>query len=265
MYLEPWHADIYDYLQLRKNHGKEEYRARDLFYALWVPDLFMKRVEKNEDWTLMCPNECPGLTECWGDAFEELYTRYEKEGRGRKQVKAQWLWAQIVESQIETGTPYMLYKDTCNRKSNQQNLGCIKSSNLCSEIVEYTSPDEVAVCNLASIGLARFVNPETREYDFEKLHYVTKRITKNLNRVIDENYYPVPEAKTSNLRHRPIGIGVQGLADAFQIMKIPFEDKRAIEMNDLIFETIYHAAMETSMELAKVDGPYTSFPGSPLS
>jgi ribonucleotide reductase alpha subunit len=224
VYLEPWHADIYDYLQLRKNHGKEEYRARDLFYALWVPDLFMKRVEKNEDWTLMCPNECPGLTECWGPAFEELYTRYEKEGRGRKQVKAQWLWAQIVESQIETGTPYMLYKDTCNRKSNQQNLGCIKSSNLCSEIVEYTSPDEVAVCNLASLGLARFVNPETREYNFEKLHYVTKRITKNLNRVIDENYYPVPEAKTSNMRHRPIGIGVQGLADAFQLMKIPFED-----------------------------------------
>ena len=208
VYLEPWHADVYEYLQLRKNHGKEENRARDLFYALWIPDLFMKRVEKNEDWTLMCPNECPGLNLCWGEEFEKLYVSYEEAGRGRKKVKAQWLWSQIIESQIETGTPYMLYKDTCNAKSNQQNLGCIKSSNLCTEIVEFTSPDEVAVCNLASIGLAMFVIPETKEYDYEKLHHVTKRITKNLNKVIEVNYYPVPEARNSNMKHRPIGIGV---------------------------------------------------------
>ena len=213
----------------------------------------------------MCPNECPGLTECWGEKFEQLYESYEKEGRGRKTVKAQWLWAQIVESQIETGTPYMLYKDTCNRKSNQQNLGTIKSSNLCTEIVEYTSKDEVAVCNLASIGLARFVDPKTLEFNYEKLHYVTKQITRNLNKVIDYNYYPVPEAQFSNMKHRPIGIGVQGFADALQIMKISFEDKKAVQVNELIFETIYHASMETSMELAKAEGYYESFPGSPLS
>lgn len=214
VYVEPWHADIFEYLQLKKNHGKEEVRARDLFYALWIPDLFMRRVQANEDWTLMCPNECPGLTECWGEPFEKLYTTYEQEGKGRKQVKAQWLWNQIIESQIETGTPYMLYKDTCNRKSNQQNLGCIKSSNLCTEIIEYTSPEEIAVCNLASIALNRFVNLTTKEMDYEMLHSVAKRITINLNKIIDGNYYPVPEAKLSNMRHRPIGIGVQGFADA---------------------------------------------------
>eukprot|EP00347_Sterkiella_histriomuscorum_P010004 403339052 len=265
VYVEPWHADIYDFLQLRKNHGKEENRARDLFYALWTPDLFMRRVEANEDWTLMCPNECPGLTTTWGEEFEKLYIEYETTGRGRKTVKARWLWGQIIESQNETGTPYMLYKDACNRKSNQQNLGTIKSSNLCTEIVEFTSPDEVAVCNLASIALNRFVLKETQEYDYEKLHYVTKRITKNLNKIIDNNYYPVPEARNSNLRHRPIGIGVQGFADALQMLKIPFEDQKALRLNELIFETIYHAAMEASMEQAKVEGPYETFPGSPLS
>ena len=265
IYLEPWHADIYEFLQLRKNHGKEENRARDLFYALWIPDLFMKRVEQNGEWTLMCPNECPGLSDCWGDAFEDLYTKYEREGKGRKTVKAQWLWGQVIESQIETGTPYMLYKDSCNRKSNQQNLGTIKSSNLCTEIVEYTSPDEVAVCNLASIALSKFVDPKTKDIDYDKLHKVTKRVTKNLNNIIDYNYYPVEEAKNSNFRHRPIGIGIQGLADVFQMLKIPFEDPKAVILNSLIFETIYHAAMETSMELAKEQGHYKSFPGSPLS
>ncbi|CDW78567.1 ribonucleoside-diphosphate reductase [Stylonychia lemnae] len=265
VYVEPWHADIYDFLQLRKNHGKEENRARDLFYALWIPDLFMRRVEKNEDWTLMCPNECPGLTTCWGEEFDKLYEEYEISGRGRKTIKARWLWTQIVESQVETGTPYMLYKDTCNRKSNQQNLGCIKSSNLCTEIVEFTSPDEIAVCNLASIALNRFVIKETKEYDYEKLHYVTKRITKNLNKIIDNNHYPIPEAKYSNLRHRPIGIGVQGFADALQLLKIPFEDPQALRLNELIFETIYHASMEASMEQAMAEGPYETFQGSPLS
>ena len=265
VYLEPWHCDIYDFLQLRKNHGKEEVRARDLFYALWVPDLFMRRVEANEDWTLMCPNECPGLPDCWGKEFEDLYTSYEESGRGRKKVKAQWLWQQIIEAQIETGLPYMVYKDTSNRKSNQQNLGTIKCSNLCTEILEYTSPDEVAVCNLASIALSKFVDPQTREFDYVRLHRVTKRITKNLNKVIDRNYYPVEEARTSNMKHRPIGIGVQGLADALQMMKVCFEDPQAVVINDLIHETIYHASMETSMEIAMVDGPYNSFKGSPLS
>ena len=214
VYLEPWHADVVDFLQLRKNNGTEENRARDLFYALWVPDLFMKRVQEDGEWTLMCPNECPGLFECWGDAFEELYTKYEREGKGRKSIKAQWLWGQIVDAQIETGTPYLVYKDACNRKSNQQNLGCIKSSNLCTEIVEYTDKDEVAVCNLASINLAKFADYDG-EFDYEMLHKVTKRVTKNLNRVIDRNYYPIQEAANSNFRHRPIGIGVQGLADVF--------------------------------------------------
>lgn len=265
VYLEPWHADIYEFLQLRKNHGKEEQRARDLFYALWVPDLFMKRVEANADWTLMCPNECPGLNDTWGQEFEDLYHKYEREGRGRKKVKAQWLWSQIVESQIETGTPYMVYKDTSNRKSNQQNLGTIKCSNLCTEIIEYTSADEVAVCNLASIALSKFVDSKTRQFDYERLHRVTKRITRNLNKVIDRNYYPVKEARKSNMRHRPIGIGVQGLADALQMMKISFEDDKAVQFNDYVFETIYHASMETSMEIAKEDGHYESFPGSPLS
>lgn len=265
IYLEPWHADVVEFLQLRKNNGTEENRARDLFYALWIPDLFMKRVEADGEWTLMCPNECPGLFECWGDKFEELYTRYEKEGRGRKTIKAQWLWNQIIDSQIETGTPYMLYKDHCNSKSNQQNLGTIKSSNLCTEIIEYTDKDEIAVCNLASISLSKFASYETREFDYESLHKVTKRITKNLNRVIDRNYYPVKEAENSNMRHRPIGIGVQGLADAFQKMGISFESERALDVNNKIFETIYHAAMETSMELAKIEGPYQTFKGSPLS
>ena len=218
VYLEPWHADIVEFLQLRKNNGTEENRARDLFYALWIPDLFMKRVEADEDWTLMCPNECPGLFECWGEEFEKLYTDYEKSGRGRKPIKAQWLWQQIIDSQIETGTPYMLYKDACNKKSNQQNLGCIKSSNLCTEIIEYTSKDEVAVCNLASISLTKFADVNTRKFDYESLHRVTKRITKNLNKVIDRNFYPIKEAENSNMRHRPIGIGVQGLADTFATM-----------------------------------------------
>jgi ribonucleotide reductase alpha subunit len=225
----------------------------------------MKRVEENGDWTLMCPNECPGLTECWGKEFEDLYESYEKSGRGRKTVKAQWLWFQIIEAQIETGLPYMVYKDTSNRKSNQQNLGTIKCSNLCTEILEYTSPDEVAVCNLASIALSKFIDPKTKVFDYERLHRVTKRITRNLNRVIDRNYYPVEEARNSNMKHRPIGIGIQGLADALQMMKISFEDPRALEFNDLVFETIYHASMETSMEIAKEDGPYESFKGSPLS
>lgn len=265
VYLEPWHADVYEFLQLRKNNGTEENRARDLFYALWIPDLFMKRVEADQDWSLMCPNECPGLFECWGDKFEALYTQYEQEGRARKSIKARWLWEQIIDSQIETGTPYMLYKDACNRKSNQQNLGCIKSSNLCTEILEYTSKDEVAVCNLASISLSKFASVETKTFDYESLHRVTKRITKNLNRVIDRNYYPIEEAKNSNMRHRPIGIGVQGLADAFQIMGLAFESDEALKTNAMIFETIYHAAMQTSMEMAQVEGHYQSFPGSPLS
>ena len=225
----------------------------------------MQRVEKNEDWTLMCPNECPGLFDCWGEKFEELYLKYEKEKRGKKTVKAQWLWGQIIDSQIETGTPYMLYKDHCNRKSNQQNLGTIKSSNLCTEILEYTRKDEIAVCNLASISLSKFADYESRTFDFEALHRVTKKVTRNLNTVIDRNYYPLPEAKTSNMRHRPIGIGIQGLADAFQKVGYAFESPEALDLNTKIFETIYHAAMETSMELAKEQGPYETFKGSPLS
>jgi ribonucleoside-diphosphate reductase alpha subunit len=225
----------------------------------------MQRVEKDEEWTLMCPNECPGLFECWGEKFEKLYTDYEKAGKGRKSIKAQWLWNQIIDSQIETGTPYMLYKDACNGKSNQQNLGTIKSSNLCTEIVEYTDKDEVAVCNLASISLSKFADYETKKFDYEYLHKVTKRVTKNLNTVIDRNYYPIPEAKNSNMRHRPIGIGVQGLADALQKMQIAFEDEEALKVNTMIFETIYHAAMETSMEIAQQQGPYETFKGSPLS
>lgn len=264
IYLEPWHSDIYEFLDLKKNTGKEENRARDLFYALWVPDLFMKRVEDNGDWTLMCPNECPGLFENWGEKFEELYTKYEQEGRGKKTVKAQHLWNAIIEAQIETGVPYMLYKDSANRKSNQQNLGTIKSSNLCCEVMEYTDKDQVAVCNLASISLPTFVNKDG-EFDYERLHEVTKIITKNLNKVIDVNFYPIPEAEYSNMRNRPIGIGVQGLADALQKMKYPFEDERAIDANKKIFETIYHAACEKSMELAKESGAYASFEGSPIS
>jgi ribonucleoside-diphosphate reductase alpha chain len=264
IYLEPWHADIFDFLQLKKNHGKEELRARDLFYALWIPDLFMKRVENNEMWSLFCPNEAPGLADVWGEEFERLYEKYESEGKYRRQIKAQDLWFEILESQIETGTPYMLYKDSANRKSNQKNLGTIKSSNLCTEIIEYTSKDEVAVCNLASIALPKFVTPEGT-FDHQKLYEITKVVTRNLNKVIDINYYPVEEARTSNLRHRPIGIGVQGLADAFIMLRMPFDSPEARRLNEDIFETIYFGAMEASMELAKKDGPYETFKGSPVS
>ncbi|HSZ34334.1 MAG TPA: ribonucleoside-diphosphate reductase subunit alpha [Puia sp.] len=263
IYLEPWHADVFDFLELRKNHGKEELKARDLFYALWIPDLFMKRVEAGGDWSLFCPNEAPGLQDCSGDVFDALYTKYESEGRERKKVKAQDLWFAILDSQIETGTPYLLYKDAANGKSNQKNLGTIKSSNLCTEILEYTSPDEVAVCNLASLALPRFVI--NGNFDHKKLYEVTVEVTKNLNRVIDGNYYPIEEARNSNLKHRPIGIGVQGLADVFIMMRLPFDSDLAKMLNRNIFETIYFAAMTTSMELAKVEGPYESFEGSPAS
>merc|ERR1712012_1379937 len=265
IYLEPWHADIFDFLDLRKNHGKEEQRARDLFYALWIPDLFMKRVEEDGQWSLMCPHECPGLHEVWGDKFEELYTKYEKEGRAKKTIKAQKLWYAIIESQIETGTPYMLHKDSCNRKSNQQNLGTIKCSNLCTEIVEYSAPDEVAVCNLASIAVNAFVDKEKRTYDFEQLKRVAKVATKNLNKIIEVNFYPVEEARNSNMRHRPIGIGIQGLADAYILMRLPFESEDACLLNKQIFETIYYGALEASCELAQVDGPYSTCQGSPVS
>ena len=265
MYLEPWHADVLSFLDLKKNHGKEEARARDLFYGLWIPDLFMKRVEQNGTWSLMCPNESPGLCDCWGEEFETLYTKYEKEGKVRQTIKAQKLWFAILESQIETGTPYMLFKDACNRKSNQQNLGTIRSSNLCTEIIEYTAPDEVAVCNLASINLSKFANEETLEYDYEKLVEVTKQVAYNLNKVIDVNFYPVPEARKSNMRHRPVGIGVQGLANVFAMMRIPWESPRAREVNKKIFEAMYFGAMTASMELAKVEGPYETYPGSPIS
>jgi ribonucleoside-diphosphate reductase alpha subunit len=264
IYLEPWHADIFDFLELKKNHGKEEMRARDLFYAMWIPDLFMQRVENNEMWSLFCPNEAPGLAEVWGEEFERLYDKYEKEGKARKQIKAQDLWFEILESQIETGTPYILYKDAANRKSNQKNLGTIKSSNLCTEILEYTSKDEVAVCNLASIALSKFVTEEGL-FDHDKLYEITKVITRNLNKVIDVNYYPVEEARTSNMRHRPIGIGVQGLADAFIMLRMPFDSDEARRLNEDIFETIYFGAMEASMELSKLNGPYETFKGSPVS
>ena len=263
IYLEPWHADIFDFLQLKKNHGKEELRARDLFYALWIPDLFMERVEADGDWSLFCPNESPGLSDCYGDKFRELYLKYESEGRLRRTVKAQELWFAIMESQIETGTPYMLYKDACNEKSNQKNLGTIKSSNLCTEIVEYTAPDEIAVCNLASIALPRFVI--NGKFDHQRLFEITYVVTKNLNKVIDINYYPVEEARKSNLRHRPIGIGVQGLADAFILMRMPFDSDEARELNREIHETIYYAAMTASKDLSKVDGPYETYKGSPVS
>ncbi|WP_299365304.1 ribonucleoside-diphosphate reductase subunit alpha [Winogradskyella sp.] len=263
IYLETWHADIFDFLDLKKNHGKEEMRARDLFYAMWISDLFMKRVQEDGDWTLMCPNECPGLADTHSEEFEALYTKYEAEGKGRKTIKARELWEKILESQIETGTPYMLYKDAANRKSNQKNLGTIKSSNLCTEILEYTSPDEVAVCNLASIALPMFV--KNGEFDHKELFRITKRVTKNLNRVIDRNYYPVPEAKNSNMRHRPIGLGVQGLADTFIKLRLPFTSDEAKALNQDIFETLYYAAVTASVEEAKVDGPYQSYEGSPIS
>ena len=263
IYVEPWHADIYDFLDLKKNHGKEEMRARDLFYAMWIPDLFMRRVEANEEWTLMCPNECPGLFTNHSEAFEELYLKYESKGKGRKTVKARELWEKILESQIETGTPYMLYKDAANRKSNQKNLGTIRSSNLCTEILEYTSPDEVAVCNLASIALPMFI--KNGSFDHKELFKVTKRVTKNLNRVIDRNYYPVKEAENSNMRHRPIGLGVQGLADAFIMLRLPFTSDEAKQLNQDIFETLYYAAVTASMEAAKEEGVYSSYEGSPIA
>ena len=265
VYLEPWHPDIFDFLDLRKNHGKEEMRARDLFYALWTPDLFMERVEADTDWTLMCPNECPGLHDTYGDEFRELYLRYESEGRGRKTIKARDVWEAIIQSQIETGTPYMLYKDACNEKSNQKNLGTIRSSNLCTEIIEYTSEDEVAVCNLASIALPKFVNIEDGVFDHQKLYDVTYHATGNLNRVIDRNYYPIPEAKNSNMRHRPIGLGVQGLADTFAMLKLPFESEQARKLNRDIFETIYFASCTASKDAAIKEGPYSTFEGSPAS
>ncbi|MEB0260591.1 MULTISPECIES: ribonucleoside-diphosphate reductase subunit alpha [unclassified Mucilaginibacter] len=263
IYLEPWHADIFEFLDLRKNHGKEEMRARDLFYALWVSDLFMRRVEANEEWTLFCPHEAPGMADCHGKEFEELYERYEREGRGRKTIKAQELWFAVLDAQVETGTPYLLYKDAANAKSNQQNLGTIKSSNLCTEIMEFTSDKEVAVCNLASLALPRYVI--NGEFDHAKLYEVTYQATLNLNKIIDNNYYPVVEAEYSNLRHRPIGLGVQGLADAFILLRLPFESEEAKQLNKDIFETIYFAAMTASKDLAIKDGAYETFKGSPLS
>ncbi|KAK8959124.1 Ribonucleoside-diphosphate reductase large subunit [Platanthera guangdongensis] len=283
IYLEPWHADIFDFLELRRNHGKDENRARDLFYALWIPDLFMERVQSNEEWSLFCPNESPGLADCWGEEFNNLYTKYEKEGKARKVVSAQSLWFEILTSQIETGTPYMLYKDSCNRKSNQNNLGTIKSSNLCTEIIEFTSPDETAVCNLASIALPRFVREKgipieshpsklvgsigsnNRFFDFEKLAEVTGVVTENLNKIIDINYYPVDTARRSNLRHRPIGIGVQGLADTFILLGLAFDSPEAQQLNKDIFETIYYHALDASSELASREGPYETYQGSPVS
>ncbi len=263
IYLEPWHADIFDFLEMRKNHGKEEMKARDLFFALWMPDLFMKRVEENGQWSLFCPNEAKGLADCWGAEFEALYQKYETEGKARRTIKAQDLWFAILESQIETGTPYVLFKDAANGKSNQKNLGTIKSSNLCTEIIEYTSSDEVAVCNLASIALSRFVT--NGQFDHQKLYDVTTTVTKNLNKVIDINYYPVEEARRSNMRHRPIGIGVQGLADTFILLRMPFDSDAAKSLNRDIFETIYFAAVTASKDLAKANGPYETFPGSPMS
>ncbi|XP_058089263.1 ribonucleoside-diphosphate reductase large subunit-like isoform X1 [Magnolia sinica] len=283
VYLEPWHADIFELLDLRKNHGKEEHRARDLFYALWVPDLFMKRVQGGGTWSLFCPNEAPGLADCWGEEFEKLYTQYEIKGKAKKVVQAQDLWFEILKSQIESGTPYMLFKDTCNRKSNQQNLGTIKSSNLCTEIIEFTSPTETAVCNLASIALSRYVREkgvpieshpsklvgsngsQNRYFDFDKLAEITEIVTTNLNKIIDVNYYPVETARRSNMRHRPIGIGVQGLADTFILLGMSFDSPEAQELNKDIFETIYYHALKASSELAAKEGPYETYHGSPVS
>ena len=264
MYIEPWHADVFDFLDLKKNHGKEEQRARDLFFALWIPDLFMQRVKDNGTWTLMCPHECPGLSDVHSAEFVALYTKYEQEGKGRKTIKAQDLWFKILESQIETGTPYMLYKDAANSKSNQQNLGTIKSSNLCTEIIEYTAPDEIAVCNLASLALPKYVT-ENKTFDHDKLFEVTYQATLNLNKIIDENFYPVEAAKNSNMRHRPIGLGVQGLADTYILMGFPFESEDAKKLNKEIFETIYYASMTASKDLSKELGPYSTYEGSPVS
>lgn len=263
IYIETWHADIFDFLDLKKNTGKEEMRARDLFFAMWTSDLFMKRVQEDSTWTLMCPNECPGLYDVYGDEFEALYTDYEFRGKGRKTIRARELWEKILESQIETGTPYMLYKDAANRKSNHKNLGTIRSSNLCTEIMEFTSKDEIAVCNLASISLPMFI--ENGKFDHEALYNVTKRVTRNLNKVIDRNYYPVQEAENSNFRHRPVGLGVQGLADAFIMLRLPFTSDEAKKLNQEIFETLYFAAVTASMEMAKEEGPYSTFEGSPMS
>lgn len=268
IYLEPWHADIENFLQMRKNHGDEDLKARDLFYALWIPDLFMERVKADGQWTLMCPDECPGLADVYGDEFKELYTKYETSGKGRRSVKARELWFQVMDAQMETGTPYLCYKDAANKKSNQQNVGTIKSSNLCSEIIEYSDKDESAVCNLASLALPAFVNtsnPDSPFIDYEKLHEVTKVVTYNLNKVIDVNYYPTEKTRRSNMRHRPIGVGVQGLADVFMLMNIAFTSDEAKLINKRIFETIYHAAVESSCELAEVEGPYETFAGSPAS
>jgi ribonucleoside-diphosphate reductase alpha chain len=265
IYLEPWHADIEDFLELKKNHGDEELKARDLFYALWISDLFMERVKDNAKWSLLCPHECPGLSDVYGDKFKELYEKYEQDGKARKSINARDLWFKILDSQMETGTPYILYKDAANSKSNQQNLGTIKSSNLCCEIVEYSDANETAVCNLASIALPAFVNEKTKEFDYHKLNEVTKVVTNNLNRVIDVNFYPTEKTKNSNFKHRPIGIGVQGLADAFILMNIPFHSEAAKNVNKLIFETIYHGALEKSNEIAILKGSYSSFEGSPAS
>jgi len=265
IYLEPWHADVEDFLRLKLNTGSEEDRCRDLFYALWIPDLFMERVEKNEPWTLFCPSEAPGLADVYGDEFNALYTKYEAEGRGRKQVDAQKLWFKVLDSQIETGTPYLLYKDAANKKSNQKNLGTIKSSNLCCEILEYSAPDETAVCNLASIGLPMYVDAKSKKFNYEKLRQVVKVAIRNLNRVIDINYYPTPETKNSNMRHRPVGLGVQGLADVFALMRVPWESDKAVDLNQRIFEHIYYAAVESSCEVAERDGPYSTYEGSPMS
>jgi len=268
IYLEPWHADIENFLQMRKNHGDEDLKARDLFYALWIPDLFMERVKADGQWTLMCPDECPGLADVYGDDFKELYIKYETSGKGRRSVKARELWFQVMDAQMETGTPYLCYKDAANKKSNQQNVGTIKSSNLCSEIIEYSDKDESAVCNLASLALPAFVNttnPDSPFIDYEKLHQVTKVVTYNLNKVIDVNYYPTEKTRRSNMRHRPIGVGVQGLADVFMLMNIAFTSDEAKLINKRIFETIYHAAVESSCELAGIEGPYETFAGSPAS
>ena len=265
VYVEPWHADIMDFLELRLNQGDEEARCRDLFSAMWIPDLFMKRVEEGGNWSLFCPDTAKGLSDCYGKEFDELYTKYEEEGLAHSTIPAAEVWKAILKSQTETGTPYMLYKDACNSKSNQKNLGVIKSSNLCTEIIEHTNKDETAVCNLASIALPKYVNRETKSFDYEKLHEVTKTVTKNLNRVIDRNFYPVETAKRSNMRHRPIGLGVQGLADVFILCGLPFDCEESRIMNAHIFETMYHASMEASSELAEVEGSYESFEGSPAS
>lgn len=265
IYLEPWHADVEDFLKLKLNTGSEEERCRDLFYALWIPDLFMERVEKNEPWTLFCPSEAPGLADVYGDEFKALYEKYEAEGRGRKQIDAQKLWFKVLDAQIETGTPYLLYKDACNKKSNQMNLGTIKSSNLCTEIIQYSSSTETAVCNLASIALPMYVDSRKKAFNYEKLRQVVKVAIKNLNRVIDINYYPTPETKNSNMRHRPVGLGVQGLADVFAMMRMPWESDKAAELNQRIFEHIYYAAVESSCEVAEKEGPYSTFMGSPMS